>query len=832
MTQYAPGTPPRPTLLDLVRMGWWAIRWVRPLAVWQAFRYARWRDNVEAQWPVPTAFPPSAGWEQWGEVKAVHTHKRGVEWECERGSLEIALFADDLVRVTWRPGQEPVPYAIARPIETWPEVTYHLKQEATGWLLCTQALHIFVSRRGGIRFCDVHGRVLREDCPPQRSGPALHLHTRLRPEEHLYGLGERATHADRRGHFFVLWNQDPGNYSWGDDPLYLNVPVYLSLHREGSYLVFFENPYRAFFDLGRTRADWAVHTFAGGMLRYYFIPGPPARALERYTELTGRPDLPPLWALGYHQSRYSYYPEKQVRELVATFEGHDIPLEVVHLDIHYMHGYRIFTWDRERFPNPKRLADDLRERGIRIVTIVDPGVKEDRRYPVYREGWQQRCFCTLPDGRLVRAPVWPGWCAFPDFTDPKVRAWWGTLYRSFIDTGIAGFWHDMNEPVVFTAWGERTFPLCTRHAMEGRGGDHTEAHNLYGLLMARAGYEGWRKHVPDKRPFFISRSGWAGLQRYAWNWTGDNYSDWRSFYLSIPMLIGLGLSGILFTGPDIGGFQGAPTPELYTRWLQAGVFFPFFRTHTSIGTPPQEPWSFGEPYTRINRETIRWRYRLLWYLYTAAWQAATYGWPVVRPLWWHHPQEEALWEVDDVFLCGDALLVAPILEEGARWRTLRLPPGLWYDFWLGTPYPGGQEITVDAPLDYTPVFVRAGTVLPLIDPAPNTAQLSYQRLTLRVYPPLPGESATSLLYLDAGDGWDHLEGQYVLNRFQLTSEDDQVILRWSREGDWGWPFAEVQWEWWGQSAVRGVEIDGEEHTLTEKHCRVAKPARVLRWLLK
>ncbi len=829
MTQHARGTPPRPTVRTLLRMGWWAIRWIRPLVIWQAFRYARWRDRVEARWPVATAMPPTSGWEDWGQVQDVHVHPRAVEWVFERGKLEIAFFAADLIRVSWYPGQEPVPYAIARPLETWPEVAFRYVERPDGWTVQTAALVVHVSPRGEVRFTDPEGRVLREDAPPQRAGPALRLRTRLRPEEHIYGLGERATRANRRGHFFVLWNQDPGNYTWGDDPLYLNVPVYLSLHRNGSYLVFFENPYRAFFDLGRTRTDWAEHTFAGGMLRYYVIPGPPARAIERYTELTGRADLPPLWALGYHQSRYSYYPETRVRELVATFEKYDVPVDVIHLDIHYMQGYRIFTWDRERFPNPKALAETLKARGIRLVTIVDPGVKQDARYPVYREGLEGRCFCTLPDGTPVRAPVWPGWCVFPDFTDPEARAWWGTLYRAFINAGIAGFWHDMNEPVVFTVWGERTFPLCTRHAMEGRGGDHAEAHNLYGLLMARAGYEGWRRLVPDRRPFFLSRSGWAGLQRYAWNWTGDNYSDWRSFYLSIPMLIGLGLSGIPFTGPDIGGFQGAPTPELYTRWLQAGVFFPFFRTHTSIGTPDQEPWSFGEPYTRINRETIRWRYRLLFYLYMAAWQAATRGWPVIRPLWWIDPQDERLWAVDDAFLCGDALLVAPVVEEGARWRSVRLPRGLWYDFWTGRSYQGGEEITVDAPLDYTPVFVRAGAVLPLIEPAANTECLSYRRLTLRVYPPVANREITSELYLDSGDGWEYLEEKHLLSRFHVVRDGDEVVIRWTREGAYPWPFEEVMWEWAGESPVRTLEADGISHPVSEGRCLLTRPADVLRW---
>lgn len=817
-------------LFALLRTAWWVARWVRPLAIWQAIRYARWRDQVEARW-CRTRENPS--WEGWGEATEATRLERGLKIAFTGGDLELLFLAPDLVRVSWYPGPEPPPYAVAKPPDAWPRVAFEITETDTGWRVQTEAMTVAVTQAGTVRFLDREGRLLREDEPPHRAGERRRLRTRLHPEERVYGLGERATHANRRGGRYVLWNRDPDNYTWGEDPLYLNVPVYFTLHPEGSYLVFFENPYRAVFDVGETQEDTLEHTFEGGLLRYYFIPGPPPRALERYTELTGRPPLPPLWALGYHQSRYSYYPERRVRELVTTFQEHDIPLDVVHLDIHYMHGYRVFTWDRERFPDPKRLAKDLRDQGVRIITIIDPGVKVDPKYPVYREGVEGGHFCGLPDGTPVHAPVWPGWCAFPDFTDAAARAWWGNQYRKLLDVGVAGFWHDMNEPVVFAAWGEHTFPLCTRHALDGQGGDHAVAHNLYGLLMARAAYEGLRRLAPDRRPLIISRSGWAGLQRYAWNWTGDNFSDWASFYLSIPMLIGLGLSGIAFTGPDIGGFQGAPTPELYTRWLQAGIFFPFCRTHTCIDTPDQEPWSYGEPYTRINRETIRWRYRLLLYLYTAAWQSAMHSWPLVRPLWWVDPEDATLWDVDDAFLCGDALLVAPVLVEGSRWRRVWLPRGLWYDFWTGTAYTGGREVEVDAPLDYSPVFVRGGTVLPLLEPAANTDRLQRDRVTLRVYPPAREEEGISWLYVDEGEGWRYTEGHYTLQRFHMAWDEGALVVRWAwqHEGKLPWPFSEVIWEWAGAEKVARVACDGAPVAAADGRLALKAPCDTLRWEL-
>lgn len=816
---------------SLLRTALWLVRWVRPQATWQAIRYARWRDRVEARWPRKQDL---SRWETWGTATGLTRLERGVRVAFPRGELEVIFLAADLARLSWLPGREPVPYSIAKPIEAWEPVPFEVEETPDGWLLRTNQMKVAIRRDGSVAFFDCEDRLLRQDAPPEQAGEARRLRTQLHPEERIYGLGERATRANRRGGRYLIWNRDPGSYHWGDDPLYLNVPVYLSLHPNGSSLVFFENTYRATFDVGATEADILEHTFEGGLLRYYFIPGPPARALERYTELTGRPPLPPLWALGYHQSRYSYYPETRVRELVATFQAHDIPVDVIHLDIHYMHGYRVFTWDRERFPDPRRLAEDLRQQGVRLITIIDPGVKVDDKYPVYREGVQGGHFCTLPDGTPVHGPVWPGWAAFPDFTNPATRGWWGSLYRKLVDVGVAGFWHDMNEPIVFAAWGDRTLPLCTRHALEGQGGDHTEAHNLYGLLMARAAYEGLRELRPHERPVIISRSGWAGLQRYAWNWTGDNYSDWPSFYLAIPMLIGLGLSGIAFTGPDIGGFEEAPTPELYTRWLQAGIFFPFCRTHTCIGTPDQEPWSFGEPYTRINRETIRWRYRLLPYLYTAAWQAATRGWPIVRPLWWLDPQDATLWDVDDAFLCGDALLVAPVLEESARWRRVQLPRGTWYNLWTRAVYQGGTTVEVDAPLDYSPVFVRGGTVLPLWEPAANTEQLVRDRITLRIYPPARGESGESYLYLDEGNGWRHLEGHYHLERIRLTWEGDELVVDWDWQhgGTMPWPFREATWEWHGKGKVVQVSCDGQKVDVRDGRVVLTAACRTMRWRVR
>ncbi|HEY3315334.1 MAG TPA: TIM-barrel domain-containing protein, partial [Bacillota bacterium] len=755
-----------------------------------------------------------------GRPLSIEPRKRGARLVFEHAALDISVLAPDLFRLSWEPRSDttsgaapaaaatpPLPYALARDDRDWPAATFAVEADEGSWRVGTDQAAIRVDRPSGVvELLDPSGRVLRREQPPRWSGAVVTHQCGLHPGARLYGLGEKAAPLDLRGGAYRLWNRDPGGaYGPGKDPIYMGIPVYTALHSAGAYLVFYENHWPAVFDLGRTQPDLADHAFEGGALVHYLIPGPAARAIERYTELTGRAPLPPLWALGYHQSRWSYYPAERVRRLAADFERYDVPVDAIHLDIDYMDGFRVFTWDHRRFPDLPGLAEELRGKGINLVAILDPGVKRDPGYEVYRQGLAGGRFIRRPSGAdradaPVLAPVWPGWCAFPDFTDPAVREWWGEHYPTLLEAGIAGFWHDMNEPATFVAVGDPTLPHSARHSMEGRGGTHREAHNVYGLLMNRAGHEALRKHRPGRRPFILSRSGWAGVQRYAWNWTGDVTSNWASLRQVVATVIGLGLSGQPFAGSDIGGFSGATTPELFTRWLQLGVFLPLCRAHTAKTTADQEPWSFGEPYLSINREFIRLRYSLLPYLYTAAWQAHERGWPMVRPVFWGMSAGSAeraaaagvsaaaagtttaaedLLAVDDAFLLGDHLLVAPVLDQGARSRDVVLPPGGWYDWWegklvsgpgQGAPGQGPARVAVEAPLERMPLFVRAGAVIPAEPPARNTAARRLDQLDLHVWVPAGGDQVASFLYADAGDGY----GPSRLDRFVVAREPGRV----------------------------------------------------------
>jgi alpha-glucosidase len=693
-------------------------------------------------------------------VDAWHPTPGAATFHFDSAQLEVAFLATDVVRVSWGPGPAPVPYAIADDV-SWSArgVQAHpidALRSDSAWVLRSDALEVTVAPEGGVRAAIPGGPVLRQASAPVRRGSTWTLSFTIRPDERLCGLGEQAAGVDLRGGTYRLWNRDPGG-SWGPGttPLYLGIPVLVSTHPEGDVVVFFENSTNAVYRLGGPHAergceDTASVTFAGGLARQYLVAGPVPRALDRYTQLTGRPALPPRWALGYHHSRWGYRSDEDVRTVIEGFAAEAVPVSAVHLDIDHMRGFRVFTVDAERFGDLRDLTAHAARHGVRIVTIVDPGVKVDGGFPLYVDGTRHDRFCTDAHGRAIEGVVWAGRSVFPDFTAESTRAWWAAQYQGLVDAGVGGVWHDMNEPTSLALVGDRTLPVATRHDFDGRGGDHAEAHNLYGLLMNRAGYEGLRDAQPGRRPFVVSRAGWAGMQRWAWTWTGDTSSTWASLRQQIATIVGLGLSGVPYAGSDIGGFSGEPDDELFLRWLQMSVFMPYCRTHSVVGVPPREPWCFEEPTRRLVGAWIRFRYRLLPYLYTLAHDAARTGAPLVRPLWWPRrgsfdeatedgaetaaatgpaadddrpaarPGTTTGVNADDAFLLGDHLLVAPVTEPGGRRRTVPLPPGCWASVWAHGERglqgaPSGVAPSVAAPFERVPVLARAGSVVPLDD---------------------------------------------------------------------------------------------------------------------
>ena len=613
--------------------------------------------------------------------------------------------------------------------------------------------------------------------------------------ETYYGFGEKAfAEMSRDGKFIVNWNTDTFSYPIGTDPVYQTIPFFTALYEGRAYGLFFNNTFRSWFDMGARSPERYSFGASGGELDYYVFTGgvdrSPKRVLSDYALLTGKTPLPPIWALGHQQSRWSYFPESRVREIADGFRKNRIPADVIYLDIDYMDGYRVFTWDKRRFPDPPKLISDLKKNGFQTVLIIDPGIKVDENFSVYKDGQRSGIFMKNADGTELHRDVWPQAAAFPDFTDERAREWFGAQYKVNVDQGIAGFWNDMNEPGVFMNdkmekpevlhHPAKTFAYDIPHKGDGLPDTHRRYHNIFGMQMARSTFEGVKKLAPEKRPFVLTRAGFTGIQRYSAVWTGDNYASWDHLALSIPMLTNLSISGVPFVGCDVGGFNDRPSGELYARWLQAAALTPFLRSHSVGWAGNKEPWEYGDEFTTINRETIELRYKFLPYLYTLFREHERTGAPVMRPLWYEFPADRQTYLISDEYMVGSDVLVAPVVKEGMTSREIYLPVGAeWVDWWTGEKYAGGKLPGFKAPLDRLPIFVRVGAVIPTQSVIQHTGEMPSAPVTLNVIAGIqPGKTEFSNLYQDAGDGYGYRASEWR----KITIEYKQGSLKLDRTG--------------------------------------------------
>lgn len=709
-----------------------------------------------------------------GPVREVEPGPGGGVVRFARSELRVTVTAGGAVFWGWD-GAGPEPsYALAdRCPEPDPRAVLEPDKDGA-WRVVAERVTVVVSRHGAIEVQTPGGVLLRRELPPRWWEPAAGGGARwmqrseVSADARFFGLGGRASGPRLRDGRYRLWNTDPGHtFVPGDDPLYVTMPVQMVVADAGTHLVFHDTSWDGTVVLregeegagsGHDRAGTSELRVDGGPLRCWMMVGTPARVLYAWATLTGAPAVPPAWALGHHHARWGFGSEQEVRRIVSGYQERDLPLDAVHLDIDHYDEHQVFTVDKERFPKLPVLAEELRRDGIRLVSIVDPAVRAEPGNAVYDSGTAVDAFVRDAAGRSVEGVVWAGESVYPDFTRAHVREWWGGLYEERLAQGFAGFWHDMNEPTSFTAFGENTLPRSARHDLDGRGGDHREAHNVYGLCMARAGYEGLRSLVPKERPFVFSRSGWAGMQRYGGTWSGDVATGWPGLRASLSLVMGLGLCGVPYSGPDVGGFDGSPSAELYLRWFQLGAYLPLFRTHASLRAGRREPWEFGDEVLAHARVALVERRRLLPYFVTLAHLARRTGAPYVRPVWWGAPEDRALRDCEDAFLLGDDLLVAPVLDPGADRRAVQLPRGRWYDTVTEEAYEGPGQVLVEAPLSRIPVFARAGAVLPVRGADGD--------LELEAWAPERGRAGGGLVVADAGDGWDEPEVERYVTRWK------------------------------------------------------------------
>jgi alpha-glucosidase len=657
-------------------------------------------------------------------------------------------------------------------------------------------------------------------------------------DEHYFGLGDKTGPLDRRNEAFTLWNTDAYRFQESTDPLYKSIPYFMAFRAGRAAGVLFDNTWRSSFDFGKESESAYSFGAAGGPVNYYFFYGPsPKQVVETYAWLTGLPPLPPLWSFGFQQSRYSYMSQDRVLEIANRLRHDRIPADALYLDIDYQDKNRPFTVNRSAFPDLPGLTARLKAEDFHLVLITDLHIANlpEPTYPPFDSGAAGDHFVKNPDGSVYSARVWPGASVFPDFTRQQTRAWWGSLYRDFARDGVDGFWNDMNEPSIFDS-PTFTMPECVVHRIDEPGfakrtATHAEIHNVYGMENSRATFEGLRALDPDQRPFVLTRATYAGGQRYAATWTGDNSSSWNHLRLATPMLENLGLSGFAFSGADVGGFAGTPSPELLTKWIEVGSFQPIDRDHTEKGTGDQEPWVGGEEQEAIRRRFIETRYELLPYLYSVAEEASRTGLPIVRPLFLEYPEatpDKHPMDLDagvaSEFLFGPDLLVAPSpYPEELDAYSVELPSPEWYDFWTGRrvnetspPAPGSAaspnapdrsvpfSLRVSPELAQLPVYVRAGSILPVAALTQSTGETPKGPLTLRIY---AGDGCAGELYQDDGKSYAFQHGVYLRMKFTCEVTDNGLRLDISQhEGAYPAWWKEIRAEVYGWKPAKGVAL--------------------------
>ncbi len=747
-----------------------------------------------------------------------------IDIALESRTLRLSFYENDIIRFRFIDGllwERDFSYAVVKnPIE----INYNIIQDIDSIIIRLKSIAIDIDKSNlAITILDKKGNIVSKDIGAfandvhyENGSNKISYSKEIVEGEHFYGLGDKPDHPDLRGKRFTIWGHDQYGYYPHTDLLYKNIPFFIGLHSYMSYGVFIDNTYKSVFDFGHTKPDTLSIEIDGGEFNYYFIYGPEMiDVASRYALLTGVPELPPLWALGYQQCKWSYYPESKVYEVSERLRKEEIPCDVFYLDIDYMDGFRCFTWDLEKFPQPTAMIANLKNNGFKTVVIVDPGIKIDEAYHVYQQALAKDYFCKRGDGSgYISGKVWPGECYFPDFTNAEVRDWWRDLFHELIaENGVSGVWNDMNEPALFDV-PNKSFPLTVRHDYDGDPSSHKRAHNIYGMQMSRATYEGVKKYAFPNRPFVITRSTYSGGQRFSSAWTGDNIASWDHLFVANSQTQRLSISGFSFCGSDIGGFIDQPSPELYVRWIALAMMHPFFRTHSSGDHGDQEPWSFGPEALKHVKKFIEIRYKFLPYIYSTFYEYVKYGRPMLRPIYMYDQHDfHSHYRADEV--ChGNNVLYAPLVGEGEDVKTMFFPKGNWYYYYNNALLSGSKEHKLSIPLDESPLFIKEGTILPQAPIMNFTGEKNIDVLSLYIY--YKNGSETSFMYEDEGNGYDYEKGICNEVHFNYAGDTNSAVITQNRVGNFAPQYNSYSIKFIGNLTIKSIEIDGKEQHYDEQ----------------
>jgi alpha-glucosidase len=712
----------------------------------------------------------------------------------DSSKVRIGILAPDVARVRVAPdGVFGTNVSRAVVAADWPATSFEVTEDATAVRISTSAMKLVARKTPFVLECrDAADNLILSDDPIRRvqwGSSRTQVYKTTQSNEKYVGLGWRALPLVRNGTTFHMRNVPTYN-----DPavFYSGIPFWYGLRGKNAYGIFFDDTSWGTIDAGATSGSYMSFKNLGGTLDYYYFAGPTmAGILDRYTALTGRPFMPPRWALGFQQSRWSYTPQSQVLDIATQFRTRNIPCDVLHLDIDYMPGGRALTFDSSKFPSPANMLATLHNQGFHVVANISPLLFTDD--PKYSTARNNGYLLRKADGNVLHGwhDYWyfvggagTGSLAWIDFSRTPARDWWAGQHASFLNYGIDGIWNDLNEPdELGGAW-----PSDVKYDFDGSPVNHHRTSVQYPLLQTELSYSILAGHYPDRRPFVLSRGGYAGIQRVSAVWSGDNRGDWVNDYRNnIPMGLSMSICGQPHNGHDIGGFFGhpaansAPSGELYARWMQAGVFSPFCRQHHDgwgnhdPGRPFVEPWQFGDTVETICREFIGLRYRLMPYLYTLFYRAATTGEPVQRPTLFDFPADPNTLTQDDDFMFGPSLLVSPVTTPGATTWSTYLPAGAqWINWWDDSEYAGGQTVTTAAPLDQLPIFVREGAIIPMRPVVQYDGEAPATELTLELFPADAPSSFT--LYEDDGISWDYQSGGFASTTYTMSGLGDTFRL--------------------------------------------------------
>ena len=604
---------------------------------------------------------------------------------------------------------------------------------------------------------------------------------KINDNDNIFGLGDKMAYLDKKGYFWASWATDDSNHQDELFPsLYKSINYLLLRSNKKFFGVFFPSTFRLTFDACKTDLHkLTVNNFEEEQDMFLVLGDDIKEVTRSYSELVGHPYFIRMKMLGYQQSRWSYENEEMVKTLRDNFIKHEIPLDYIHLDIHYMDGYRDFTIDKTRFPDIKTLSEELKKDEIELVGINDAAIKEDPEFDLYRYLEDNHLFGTL-DGKTYINAVWPGDSGFPNYFDDKCKKYFESYASKFLDdTGISGIWCDMNEPASFNGPlpDEVDFTFGKRKLL------HKEAHNVYAEHMVKSFVNTFKKK--NIRPYLFSRAAFATTAKYAFVWNGDNFSLWHHLRYSIPQILSLSMSGFMFNGVDIGGFGGDSNKELLIRWLEANLFIPFLRNHSTLHTKAQEPYAYDEETLNIFKKYLKIRYEFIPYLYNLAQEMSFKGEPIVSPLFYHFEDDENTLEINDEYMVGDSLLVAPILDKDARRRMIYLPKGTWIDLFTGKKYIGGKYIIFAENLAESGYFIKNNTLIPMFENLKHIKKSEIDTLVIKVF----GNSGKVKIYEDDGETLDYEKGIY--NIYEARVNKDKFTFK-KVKGSYDSPFKKIK----------------------------------------